>query len=574
MAIYIHNCYSTPSRLFVAGKEILSSEGTTQGDPLAMPVYAIGITPLLSLINATGNTLETEHKVKHAAFADDLGGTGKLQQLREWWDKIVKFGPLLGYYPNASKSWLIVKSNQETEAKHIFNDTELNITIEGRKYLGGYIGTNNSRDKYAKRLVQDWIEQINNLSKIALTEPQAAYAAFVSGFQHKLTYYIRTIPGLRDHLKILDETINNKLIPSFTNGQHCTPDERKLLSLPVRLGGLSIPIFADIADREFENSKQITSQLSTNIKNQIIDYTFDQQQHNNDKKEITKARDENHKSTLINLRKKMSPAEIRANDLAQLKGASSWLNALPLKSENYVLNKREFHDAICLRYRWQIKYLPTMCACGKVFSVDHAMSCTKGGFIHQRHDEVKEILASLTKEICNDVEIEPHLLEISGESFSKSTNSQDEARLDFSARSFWQHGERAFFDVRVFNPFAPSHLNQDLQKSFNANEKEKKRTYNRRVVEVEHGSFTPLIFTPYGGTSRETEKFVTTLAWKIAQKRDLMENSVVHWIRTKLSFTLIKSAILCIRGSRSLRTTKINTDIDNIEISNEITKLK
>ena len=87
-----------------------------------------------------------------------------------------------------------------------------------------------------------------------------------------------------------------------------------------------------------------------------------------------------------------------------------------------------------------------MCACGKVFSVDHAISCTKGGFIHQRHDEVKEILANL-KEICNDVEIEPHLLEISGESFSKSTNSQDEARLDFSARSFWQHGERAFFDV-------------------------------------------------------------------------------------------------------------------------------
>ena len=87
-----------------------------------------------------------------------------------------------------------------------------------------------------------------------------------------------------------------------------------------------------------------------------------------------------------------------------------------------------------------------------------------------------------------------------------------------------------FLYVRVFNPFAPSYLNKDLQKSFNANEKEKKRTYNRRVVEVEHGSFTQLIFTPYG----ETERFVTTLAWKIAQKRNLMESMVVHWIRTKL----------------------------------------
>ena len=39
-------------------------------------------------------------------------------------------------------------------------------------------------------------------------------------------------------------------------------------------------------------------------------------------------------------------------------------------------------------------------------------------------------------------------------------NSSDEARLDVSVRSFWQRGQRAFYDVRVFNPFAKSHLNQ------------------------------------------------------------------------------------------------------------------
>ena len=74
-AIYIRNCYCVPSRLFVhGGVEILSSKGTIQDDPLAMPVYAIGITPLLEATKVIG-TQDTP-RVKHAAFADDLGGAG------------------------------------------------------------------------------------------------------------------------------------------------------------------------------------------------------------------------------------------------------------------------------------------------------------------------------------------------------------------------------------------------------------------------------------------------------------------------------------------------------------------
>ena len=61
----------------------------------------------------------------------------------------------------------------------------------------------------------------------------------------------------------------------------------------------------------------------------------------------------------------MYKEQIRENDLAQRKGSSSWLNSLPLKSEGNVLNKREFHDALSLQYRWQMKYLPSNCPYGK-----------------------------------------------------------------------------------------------------------------------------------------------------------------------------------------------------------------
>ena len=75
------------------------------------------------------------------AYADDLAGGSKLQNLRDWWDRCVKFGPAIGYYPKAEKSWLIVKPDKLEDAKTVFHGTGVNITVEGKKYLGGFMGT-------------------------------------------------------------------------------------------------------------------------------------------------------------------------------------------------------------------------------------------------------------------------------------------------------------------------------------------------------------------------------------------------------------------------------------------------
>ena len=76
-----------PSRLFITGgKEISSNEGTTQGDPIAMWMYALGLMPLLTSIisNNTGNLI-------HVAFADDLTGVGKIHELIEREKNVLHF---------------------------------------------------------------------------------------------------------------------------------------------------------------------------------------------------------------------------------------------------------------------------------------------------------------------------------------------------------------------------------------------------------------------------------------------------------------------------------------------------
>ena len=76
------------------------------------------------------------------------------------------------------------------------------------------------------------------------------------------------------------------------------------------------------------------------------------------------------------------------------------------------------------------------CVCGEEYSVEHAMVCQRGGFIIQRHDELRNLETELLSSVCSDVEIEPLLQEISNEQPSKGANKAADARLDIHARGF------------------------------------------------------------------------------------------------------------------------------------------
>ena len=134
----------------------------------------------------------------------------------------------------------------------------------------------------------------------------------------------------------------------------------------------------------------------------------------------------------------------RAAVLATEKGASSWLTVIPLKDMNFSLNKREFRDAVHLRYDWHIADTPSTCICGDAFTVDHAMVCRRGGFIIQRHNELRDFEADLLNTVCHDVQVEPVLQEITGKCWREVRTQRREVRTQhwmpdwvFTLVDFW-----------------------------------------------------------------------------------------------------------------------------------------
>ena len=164
------NTYSSPIRLFVSGGgKVLSAEGTCQGDPLAMAIYAVAISPLVK------NLAQVCPNFTQLWYADDDSAADWLQPLRTYWDELKAVGPGYGYHPNPSKTVLVVKADVLDRARDIFGGTGIRVTCSGFRYLGGGIGTRKFCHGYLSELAGKWADELRVLAVMAKTQPHAAY---------------------------------------------------------------------------------------------------------------------------------------------------------------------------------------------------------------------------------------------------------------------------------------------------------------------------------------------------------------------------------------------------------------
>ena len=484
------NTYRVDVALYIEGTTLFSEEGTTQGDPLAMLMYALGVLPLVDCIS--GDLMQVW-------YADDATACGNLSAIRLWWDKLLQFGPDFGYFPNPSKTCLVVKFYDA--AVELFQDSGISITVDGKRHLGGALGSPSFVASFVKERVSTWAKELDLLSDISITHPHAAYSAFTHGFIGKWNYLMRCIPNIQTFLAPLETIIQTRFLPNLTGQPSFSDAERKLFALPARLGGLGVVDLSQYSTSQFSASVAITAPLVRSILQQSsappADVLCDQLEA---KRHVIDGHHKSITNSYDSLMPLLSSSLHRSVLLSSESGSSCWLTALPLSEHDFALHKGAFRDALCLRYGWQPPLLPSSCVCGKRFTIEHALGCPCGGFPSIRHNELRDITAELLTEVCHSVGVEPTLQPLTGEQLSyRSANVEDGARLDVVAEGFWDHRQKAYFDVKVFNPLAPTYSSISLSQCYRQAELEKRRLYEERIREIEHGSFTPLVFSCSGG---------------------------------------------------------------------------
>ena len=249
--------------------------------------------------------------------------------------------------------------------------------------LGGVIGDQSGIVSFVSDKVSSWIKNVELLSEIGISQPQAAYCAFTRSLQSEWTFLQRVVLDCSQLFIGLQDVISNVFIPYIT-GFGVMPVDRLLFSLPVRMGGLNINNPSETYLRSYHTSREATGYLVDCIKGLEC---YESESHHDVVKQTRLANRTKNCDVFENLYNKVL-SEVSPNCKRSITRTrdclSSWLNVMPIAKDNFDLSAVEFRDGLCLRYRKPMLQLPPNCdGCGAMFSINHALDCRRGGLVVQ-----------------------------------------------------------------------------------------------------------------------------------------------------------------------------------------------
>ena len=105
------------------------------------------------------------------------------------------------------------------------------------------------------------------------------------------------------------------------------------------------------------------------------------------------------------------------------------------------------------------------------------------------------------------------------EELNRGANTAPDGLLDVHCGGFWERQRAFFFDILVCHPNADKYKELSPKQIHKLHEVEKKRKYTSRTIEVENGTFMPLVFTTTGVMSQEYQRHYSRFAELISSKK-------------------------------------------------------
>ncbi len=378
-------------------------------------------------------------------YTNDMAMMGASKWIARVFQLLMERGPSMGYFPKPAKLYHICPKEEEAEARVAFEVAGIHVNFcRGKRYVGGFVGLEAMLERWLDPKVKKWVAGVEILARIALRFPQTAYVGLALSLQAKWQYICRVVPGAEHYLAPIKTTICEKFIPALLQVSDPVGDTFcQLLLQGVKMGGLTLcnPVASTLhLHRSSVNACDILVKalhngggLSAEAHKACVWEAGNQ---------ARKARLKEEETYLDGL--KVSGGRRMAKRLERMGKTGAWLSAIPNRFDGTELSREEIQDNFAICYGLHPRGLPERCdGCNEPFLVEHGLSCKKGGFVGQQHDDICEELAHLCSMALTAAGIssEPEIFYGRGLNVAQRNASEvlgDEACGDVGAHGFWK----------------------------------------------------------------------------------------------------------------------------------------
>ena len=251
-----------------SGHFLHSKEGATQGDPLAIITYGIGVLPLI-------RELQGAHPcITQPWYADDTGARGKFEHiLAHLWDKQAR-GLSRSYCPEPTKSILVVAPRNVAREEELFQGIGIQV-VTGHRYLGEFKGDGEAEKRWLADKITRWAESVETLAGVSRKHPQSAYAGLQKSLQKEWAFVQWITLGIGDAFSPVEKALRETLVPDLFEGLGASAPDRVVTHLTFKQAGLALPDPTQTAPENWTASCVITGHLVAALSGQVEFRTSD-----------------------------------------------------------------------------------------------------------------------------------------------------------------------------------------------------------------------------------------------------------------------------------------------------------